>query len=59
MRDNDGFLIRCEHSDWKIIDNRDNKDFVCCVFGDKTSGRHLCYADEHCKFYEPKEDKKQ
>lgn len=53
MKDKDGFTIQCINSDWQIVDNRDNKDFVCLMFGDKISGRHLCYGDEHCKYYCP------
>ena len=57
MRDKNGFLIQCKHSTWEIIDDRDNHDFVCKreFFG----GKHYCIADEHCKYYEPEEAKKQ
>lgn len=58
MKDKDGFYIRCKHSDWQIIDDRDNKDFVCGKFGCRITGYHLCFADEHCLHYVPdiKED---
>lgn len=51
MKDADGFNIRCIHSDWKIIDERDNHDFVCLRYF--MGGTHYCYADEHCKDYKP------
>ena len=60
MRDKDGFEIRCIHSDWKIIDNNDNHDYVCLREKGWLTGYHLCYCDEHCKFYLPdiKDEKK-
>ena len=51
MRDKDGFLIKCKYTDWQIIDERDNKDFVC--LNSCMSLNHLCHADERCKYYEP------
>ena len=53
MRDKNGLLIRCKHSDWKIIDDAENHDYVCTHFGDKIISYHACYADEYCRFYEP------
>jgi hypothetical protein len=53
MRDEKGFLIRCEYSDWKIIDARDNKDYVCLYFPTYNYSAHICYADEQCKYYKP------
>lgn len=52
MKDKDGFTVKCIHCDWRIIDARDNKDFVCMKFGDRLSGYHLCYGDENCKYYQ-------
>lgn len=52
MRDKDGFMIKCKDSEWQIIDNMDNKDFVCQRFGDGIHGKHLCFGNEHCKYYE-------
>lgn len=51
MKDADGFNIRCVHSDWQIIDERDNHDFVCLKYF--LGGKHYCYADDHCKDYKP------
>ena len=56
MRDEDGFLIRCKDTEWRIIDARDNHDYVCLRYGDKLSGYHLCYGDEKCKYYRPNID---
>ena len=53
MRDKDGFLIRCKYSEWQIIDDRDNKDFVCLKFPTYNYKAHQCYADEQCRYYEP------
>lgn len=53
MKDEQGFDIRCEHSDWMIVDNRDNKDFVCRRFPTYNYGAHRCYCDENCKDYVP------
>ena len=53
MKDKDGFDIRCKHTDWKIIDKRDNKDYVCSLYGNRWDGYHICFCDEHCKSYEP------
>ena len=53
MRDKDGFLVRCKYSEWKIIDARDNKDFVCLKFPTFNYSTHLCHADENCRYYEP------
>ena len=56
MKDKDGFAIQCKYSDWKVIDEQWNHDFVCTRFFQ--GGTHYCYEDEHCKYYEPvkKED---
>ena len=53
MKDKDGFTIQCKNSDWMIVDNFDNHDFVCLKFGCRMTGYHLCYADEHCRHYVP------
>ena len=53
MKDKDGFTIKCKKSDWKIIDERDNHDFVCTHFGGGITVCHICYADEYCRLYEP------
>lgn len=57
MKDAEGFDIRCVYSDWKIVDARDNHDFVCTKYF--AGGTHLCFCDEHCKDYKPdiKKDK--
>jgi len=53
MKDKDGFTIRCKHSDWQIVDERDNKEFVCLKFPTFNFSARRCYADETCKYYEP------
>ena len=53
MRDKDGFLIRCKYCDWMIINDRDDKDFVCQKFPTYNYSAHQCYGDENCKYYEP------
>jgi len=53
MKDKDGFVIRCKHSDWKIIDDAENQDYVCTHFDTNIISYHACYADEYCRFYEP------
>ena len=53
MRDKNGFLIRCKHCDWMIINDRDDKDFVCQKFPTYNYSSHQCYGDENCKYYEP------
>lgn len=53
MRDKDGFLIRCKHCEWMIYNDKEDKDFICQQFGDKTYGYHICYGDENCRYYEP------
>lgn len=53
MRDKDGFLIQCKHCEWKIIDNQENQDYVCGIFGKQMIGYHVCFADEYCNRYEP------
>ena len=55
MKDKDGFNIQCEFSDWEIIDEDWNHDFVCRKYF--TGGKHYCYANEHCKDYKPIEKK--
>ena len=54
MRDEEGFLIPCKHTDWKIVDDQENHDYVCMYFGNGTTGYHMCYGDENCRYYEPK-----
>ena len=51
MKDKDGFTVKCVHSDWKIIDDRDNHDFICLRL--IMSGNHYCYGDELCRYYVP------
>ncbi len=51
MKDKDGFQIRCIHSEWKIIDQNDNKDFVCTKYN--TCGYHECYGNDYCRDYKP------
>lgn len=53
MKDKDGFTIKCKNSDWKIIDEQDNHDYVCLRFGCAVMKYHVCYADEYCRYYEP------
>ena len=43
---------RCKHSDWKIINDREDKDYVCVRDDSWITGYHLCYCDENCRFYE-------
>ena len=46
----DEILSRCKWSDWQIIDDFWNHEFVC------TYGcGHFCYADDKCHHYEPEE----
>ena len=47
MKDKNGFLVHCIYCDWKIINDREDKDFVCSRNG------YLCYADENCPHYKP------
>lgn len=55
MRDKDGFIIKCKHTDWQIVDARDNHDDVCTCIDIVAPGYTLrCYADEKCPCYEPK-----
>lgn len=51
MKDAEGWDIRCEHSDWMIYDNQDNKDYICRRYA--SVGYHHCYCDDHCKDYIP------
>lgn len=51
MRDKEGLEIRCKYSDWKVVDQRDNRDFVCTKYC--AGGTHLCYCDEYCRDYVP------
>lgn len=53
MKDKDGYEIRCIHSDWKIIDKRDNKDYVCTKYSCYRTGWHICHCDDLCKDYKP------
>ena len=57
MKDKDGFLIKCKNCEWMIINDWEDHDFVCRQFGDRMIGYHMCYGDEHCRYYEP--DKKE
>ena len=51
MKDKDGFNIRCIYSDWKIVDQFDNHDFVCTRYFE--GGTHYCFCDEYCRDYTP------
>lgn len=53
MRDKDGFLIRCKNCEWKIVNNREDQDYVCQKFGSSMISYHVCAGDEHCRYYEP------
>lgn len=53
MKDKNGFLIRCKHCEWKIINDKEEQDFVCQKFGSSVIDYHICFADEHCRYYEP------
>ena len=52
MRDKDGFVIRCIHSHFQVINENDDAEFVCRKYGG-----HFCYGDEDCKGYEPEGEK--
>ena len=47
--------MSCKWADWKIVDNFDNKDFVCTHPAQYTWGytSRCCYGNETCKYYEP------
>lgn len=51
MRDADGFIIRCKHSNWQIVDADDNYDDVCLFYPYYHNLR--CYGDERCAHYVP------
>lgn len=53
MKDKDGFTIKCKYCTWKIYNNREDKDYVCDIYGGGIYGAHLCYGDDYCKHYEP------
>ena len=53
MKNKDGYEIRCEHAEWRIIDNNDNKDYVCTFFGTSVTGWHFCYCNDNCREYKP------
>ena len=53
MKDKDGFTVPCKHTEWRIIDERDNHDFVCMNYGGGITGQYFCYGDEKCKYYKP------
>ena len=53
MKDKDGFTILCKNCEWRIINNREDHDYVCTRFGDKMIGYHLCFGDDNCRYYEP------
>lgn len=55
MRDKDGFVIKCIYSDWKITNEKDDKDFICC--NARMKNHHQCYADEYCRYYAPEREK--
>lgn len=55
MKDKDGFTIRCKHSEWRIINDQEDQDFVCDRFGTDALGYHMCFGDEFCRYYEPNE----
>ena len=47
--------MSCKWEDWKIINARDDKDYVCTHPAQYTPGYTLrcCYGNETCKYYEP------
>lgn len=49
MKDKNGFTIRCKYTEWKVINEDWDHDFVCgrCI------GTLKCYANEGCKYYVP------
>jgi hypothetical protein len=47
MKDKDGFTVRCENTQWRIYDNRDNHDYMCDIYGIH------CHGDDHCEHYRP------
>lgn len=53
MKDKDGFVIRCIHSQWREINDRGDDECVCLKY--QRVGYHVCYADEYCRDYEPLE----
>ena len=45
------FAARCKYAEWRVVDDHDDKDFVCTRF--TSTGYHVCFCDNHCKEYEP------
>ena len=49
MIDEYGFVAKCKHSRWQVVDDEWNCDFIC-----QTRHRgYCCVGDEDCKGYEP------
>ncbi len=51
MRDAEGFIIKCKHSEWRIINEVWDHDDVCTFYPNYSN--LFCYADERCAHYEP------
>ena len=45
------FGERCKYAEWRVVDDHDNKDFVCTRF--TATGYHVCYCNDQCIQYEP------
>lgn len=43
------YKSHCTHAKWRIIDDQDNKDYQCSIYG------YPCYRNEYCSKYEPEE----
>lgn len=43
----------CKYCEWMIINGRDDKDYVCLLYGNRWMGYRHCYGDEKCRYYEP------
>ena len=50
MKDERGFEIPCKEEQWEIINDREDKDFICR--GDGNYGWFCPYSDkEKCRYY--------
>lgn len=45
---------KCKYSEWRSVNNRDDRDFVCVKWS--WCGTRECYCDEYCRHYEPEEE---
>ena len=43
---------RCVNSEYKVVDEKDNRDYVCSIRG------RVCDGDRKCKYYSPIERNK-